>query len=165
MEVLSLMAVMGIDTSKYESGLNKATGQAQNFASKLGTILKGVAIGKALFDVGKGAVDAYKDYEQLVGGIDTLFKSSSAKVQAYAQEAFQNAGMSANEYMSTAISFSSSLINSLGGDTEKAAEQTNKAITDMSDNANKMGTSLEMVQNAYRGFARGNFTINLMSAA
>ena len=159
MEVLSLMAVMGIDTSKYESGLNKATGQAQNFASKLGTILKGVAIGKALFDVGKGAVDAYKDYEQLVGGIDTLFKSSSAKVQAYAHEAFQNAGMSANEYMSTAISFSSSLINSLGGDTEKAAEQTNKAITDMSDNANKMGTSLEMVQNAYRGFARGNFTM------
>lgn len=159
MNVMALMATLGLDTSEYESGLNNASGMAQKFASKLGTVLKGVAIGKTLFDVGKGAVNAYKDYEQLVGGIDTLFKSSSAKVQAYANEAYKTAGMSANEYMSTAISFSASLINSLHGDTDKAAEQTNKALMDMSDNANKMGTNFEAVQNAYRGFARGNFTM------
>lgn len=105
------------------------------------------------------AVKNYAEYEQLVGGVDTLFKDSSGKVQEYAQNAYKTAGLSANEYMSTVTSFSASLIQSLGGDTEKAVEYANTAITDMSDNANKMGTDIGMIQNAYNGFAKGNFTM------
>ena len=105
------------------------------------------------------AVKSYAEYEQLVGGVDTLFKDSSGKVQEYAQNAYKTAGLSANEYMSTVTSFSASLIQSLGGDTEKAVEYANTAITDMSDNANKMGTDIGMIQNAYNGFAKGNFTM------
>lgn len=159
MNALALIATLGIDTSQYERGLKDATGSAQDFASKLGNILKTAAKFKLAFDFGKSAVDAYKEYEQLVGGVDTLFKKSSKQIQGYAEQAYKTAGMSANQYMSTAIGFSASLLNSLGGDTRKAAKQTDRAITDMADNANKMGTSLEMVQNAYRGFARGNFTM------
>ena len=83
----------------------------------------------------------------------------------YAENAYKTAGMSANDYMETVTSFSASLIQSLGGDTQKAAEYADMAITDMSDNANKMGTDIESIQNAYQGFAKQNYTINLMSAA
>lgn len=95
----------------------------------------------------------------------TLFKQSSDTVIGYAENAYKTAGMSANEYMNTVTSFSASLLQGLGGDTDKAAEIANRAITDMSDNANKMGTDITMIQNAYQGFAKQNYTINLMSAA
>ena len=159
MDVLKLKATLGLDSNEYESKLDGAANKAEDFVGKIGSLMKKLAIAKTLYDIGKGAVDAYAEYEQLVGGVDTLFKSSSKKLQRYAAQAYKTVGMSANQYMSTAISFSSSLINSLKGDTNKAAEQTDKALQDMADNANKMGTSLEMVQNAYRGFARGNFTM------
>ena len=122
-------------------------------------------VGSAFIDVGKQAVQSYAQYEQLVGGVDTLFGESSAKVQEYANNAYKTAGMSANEYMETVTSFSASLIQSLDGDTAKASEVANRAIIDMSDNANKMGTDISMIQNAYQGFAKQNYTINLMSVA
>lgn len=115
------------------------------------------AVGTATVALGKSAIDAYADYEQLVGGIDTLFKESSGQLQAYAAQAYQTAGMSANQYMETATSFSASLINSLQGDTAKAVEYANMAIQDMSDNANKMGTDIGMVQETYQSLARGNY--------
>ena len=107
--------------------------------------------------IGKAVVSAYAEYEQLVGGVDTLFKDASGKVQQYAANAFQTAGMSGNEYMNLVTSFSASLINSLGGDTNLAADVANQAITDMADNANKMGTDLGTIQNAYQGFAKQNY--------
>ena len=121
-------------------------------------------MGSALINVGKQAIESYADYEQLVGGVDTLFKESSKTVQEYANNAYKTAGLSANEYMDTVTSFSASLISSLGGDTKKASDYANRAIIDMSDNANKMGTDMSMIQNAYQGFAKQNYTINLMSA-
>ena len=135
---------------------------------KLGGTLKGigvavgavvVAAGAAAVALGKEVVSAFADYEQLVGGVDTLFKDSSAAVQEYASNAFKTAGISANEYMETVTGFSASLIQSLGGDTEKAARYADMAITDMSDNANKMGTDMSLIQNAYQGFAKGNMTM------
>nr|DAZ63623.1 MAG TPA: tail tape measure protein [Caudoviricetes sp.] len=107
----------------------------------------------------KSSIDQYAEYEQLVGGVETLFKQSADIVQQYADNAYKTAGMSANEYMDTVTSFSASLLQGLGGDTAKAAEVANQAITDMSDNANKMGTSMQMIQNAYQGFAKQNYTM------
>lgn len=107
----------------------------------------------------KQSVEDYSDYEQLVGGVETLFKSSSDKVVSYANNAYKTAGMSANDYMETVTSFSASLLQGLGGDTEAAAVIADQAITDMSDNANKMGTDMEMIQNAYQGFAKQNYTM------
>ena len=118
------------------------------------------AVGSAFIDVGKQAVQSYAQYEQLVGGVDTLFgEESSKKVQEYANNAYATAGMSANQYMETVTSFSASLISSLDGDTAKASEVANRAIIDMSDNANKMGTDISMIQNAYQGFAKQNYTM------
>ena len=117
------------------------------------------AVGSAFIDVGKQAVQSYAQYEQLVGGVDTLFGESSKKVQEYASNAFKTSGMLANQYMETVTSFSASLIQSLDGDTEKASEVANRAIIDMSDNANKMGTDISMIQNAYQGFAKQNYTM------
>lgn len=117
------------------------------------------SVGSAFLDVGKQAIESYGEYEQLVGGVDTLFGKSSQKVQEYAKVAYKTAGLSANEYMNTVTSFSASLLQSLGGDTEKSAEIANMAIIDMSDNANKMGTSMESIQNAYQGFAKQNYTM------
>ena len=117
------------------------------------------SMGSALINVGKQAIESYADYEQLVGGVDTLFKESSKTVQEYANNAYKTAGLSANEYMDTVTSFSASLISSLGGDTKKASDYANRAIIDMSDNANKMGTDMSMIQNAYQGFAKQNYTM------
>ena len=117
------------------------------------------AVGSAFIDVGKQAVASYAQYEQLVGGVETLFGESSAKVQEYASNAFKTSGMSANQYMETVTSFSASLIQSLDGDTAQASEVANRAIIDMSDNANKMGTDISMIQNAYQGFAKQNYTM------
>ena len=99
-----------------------------------------------------------------VGGVETLFKDSADTVIANAKRAYKTAGMSANEYMENVTSFSASLLQSLSGDTKKASEYADRAMVDMSDNANKMGTSMEMIQNAYQGFAKQNYTIKLMSA-
>lgn len=110
-------------------------------------------------DVTKSAVGHYAEYEQLVGGVETLFKDSSGKLIDYAEKAYKTAGMSSNQYMNTATSFAASLIQGLGGDTAKAVELTNLAITDMSDNANKMGTDIGSIQDAYQGFAKQNYTM------
>ena len=118
-----------------------------------------VAAGAAAVKLGKEVIAAYADYEQLVGGVDTLFKDSSQEIQRYAANAYKTAGLSANEYMETVTGFSASLIQSLGGDTEKAAKYADMAITDMSDNANKMGTDMSMIQSAYQGFAKQNYTM------
>ena len=117
------------------------------------------SVGSAFINVGKQAVQSYAQHEQLVGGVDTLFGESSKKVQEYANNAYKTSGMSANQYMETVTGFSASLIQSLGGDTEKASEVANRAIIDMSDNANKMGTDISMIQNAYQGFAKQNYTM------
>lgn len=149
--------------------------QASSQVETIGSKLKGglftaakvgaaavAAAGTAIIAIGKQAIEQYAEYEQLVGGVETLFKQSADVVQQYAANAYKTAGMSANEYMDTVTSFSASLLQSLGGDTAAAAEKANLAITDMSDNANKMGTSMEMIQNAYQGFAKQNFTIKFI---
>lgn len=115
------------------------------------------ALGTATVAIGKTALDAFSNYEQLVGGIDTLFKDSSGKMQQYAANAYQTAGVSANRYMEISTNFAAALISSLGGNTEAAADMANTAIMDMSDNANKMGTSLDTVQEAYMSLSRGNY--------
>ena len=134
----------------------------------LGKVLKtvGAALGAmvvaaagAAVKLGKEVVEAYADYEQLVGGIDTLFGESSLKMQEYAANAYKTAGLSANDYMETVTSFSASLIASLDGDTEKAVRYADMAITDMSDNANKMGSDMSAIQTAYQGFAKQNYTM------
>ena len=116
-------------------------------------------LGSKLVDVGKEAFNAYSEYEQLTGGVETLFGDSADEVKKYAQNAYKTAGMSANQYMETVTSFSASLLQGLGGDTAKASKIADKAIRDMSDNADKMGTSIEMIQNAYQGFAKQNYTM------
>lgn len=126
--------------------------------------IKGLAgamktVGSALLDVGKSALDSYANYEQLVGGVETLFKDSSSVVENYANNAYKTAGLSANDYMETVTSFSASLLQSLNNDTAKSAEVADMAITDMSDNANKMGTDMSMIQSAYQGFAKQNYTM------
>ena len=138
------------------------------FLSGIGGVIKGGAkvlgagVAAAATGLGKIVADSignYADYEQLTGGIETLFKGSSDAVMESAKNAFQTAGLSANEYMETVTSFSASLIASLGGDTEEAAKYADMAIRDMSDNANKMGSDMESIQNAYQGFAKQNYTM------
>lgn len=146
--------------------------KVESFGSKVGSTakkigsatFKGVVVGvgataSAVTGLVGAAVSSYSSYEQLVGGIDTLFKDSSQKLQDYASVAYKTAQLSANDYMETATSFAASLLQGLGGDTEKATELANKAIIDMSDNANKMGTSMESIQYAYQGFAKQNYTM------
>jgi len=116
-------------------------------------------LAQKIIELGKTTVGYFADNEQLVGGVETLFKDSSDKLISYAEKAYKTAGMSSNQYMDTATSFAASLIQGLGGDTAKAVELTNLAITDMSDNANKMGTNIGDIQNAYQGFAKQNYTM------
>ena len=146
-----------LDTKGFQSGLNKIGGIAKGVAIGVGASI--TAIGAGIGALVKNSVNNYAEYEQLVGGVDTLFKESSQKLQGYAAGAYKTAQIGANEYMSTVTSFSASLLQSLGGDTDKAADYANRAIIDMSDNANKMGTSMEMIQNAYQGFAKQNYTM------
>lgn len=136
-----------------------------SLGGKLGKVLKGAivtaGIGKAIgASISEGA-----DLQQSLGGIETLFKGSADKVKQQANEAFKTVGISANDYMENVTGFSASLLQSLGGDTEKAAAVSNMAMIDMADNSNKMGTSMEAIQFAYQGFAKQNYTIELMSAA
>lgn len=160
MNLFELFVKIGVD--------DQASDKISNLSSKLGDGLKtsakigAAAVGAAAAGITAlttAAVNNYAEYEQLVGGVETLFKTSSDKVMGYAENAYKTAGLSANEYMETVTSFSASLLQSLGGDTEEAAKYADMAITDMSDNANKMGTSMEMIQNAYRGFSRANYTM------
>lgn len=116
-------------------------------------------IGGAILDTGKQAIAAYADYEQLVGGVETLFGDAAQTVIKNASQAYKTAGMSANEYMENVTSFSASLVSAVGGDTQKAAEAADLALQDMSDNANKMGTSLDSITQAYQGFAKGQYTL------
>lgn len=156
------------DLSKEIDDMGKSADGAGGKLDKLGDILKGsavamgavaVAAGAAALKLGKEVISSFGSYEQLVGGVDTLFKDSSQLLQDYAANAHKTAGLSANDYMETVTSFSASLIQSLGGDTEKAVEYADMAITDMSDNANKMGTDMASIQNAYQGFAKQNYTM------
>lgn len=183
--------------------MNESMKDATNSASKMSSVMKG--IGSSAIKVGKGlavagaaaatavtalvskSVGAFADYEQLTGGVETLFGAGGRSVEEYAQsagksvsdiqgkydslmsaqnvvlenanKAYMTAGMSANEYMDTVTGFSASLISSLGGDTNKAADYANSALVDMSDNANKMGTDMESIKNAYQGFAKQNYTM------
>lgn len=168
MDVFDLMAKISLDTGDFESKLNKVSGDLNKISGPvtkaLGTAAKAVGASVAAASAGvaaltKSAISAYANYEQLTGGVETLFDTSADKVMKYAEQAYKTAGLSANEYMETVTSFSASLLQSLGGDTSKAADYADMAIRDMSDNANKMGTSMEAIQNAYQGFAKQNYTM------
>ena len=166
--LFDLQAVISLDSSKFEDGIANASKET----TKLAGILKNglataakvgaaalAAAGTAVVALTKQAVESYAEYEQLIGGVETLFKGSADVVAQYAANAYKTAGMSANEYMETVTSFSASLLQSLDGDTAAAAEYADRAITDMADNANKMGTDIESIQNAYQGFAKQNDTM------
>lgn len=154
-----------VNLDKLSDGLDSLTKSAGKLALNLGTAaMKGLAVATAAGVGGiavltTAAIKNYAEYEQLVGGVDTLFGDSSDRVVKYANDAFKTAGLSANEYMATVTSFSASLLQSCGGDTEKAAGLADQAITDMSDNANKMGTDMSSIQDAYQGFAKQNYTM------
>ena len=161
-----------IDEKGFQTGLGKLGGMAKTAASGLvsgvGTAAKALttafagaaAAGTAAVGaIGKQALDAYADFEQLAGGVETLFGDAADVVKANAAAAFQSAGMSVNDYMETATASAAAMVNSLGGDVQKAADLTDMAVRDMADNSNKMGTALDSIQNAYAGFAKGNFTM------
>lgn len=162
------------DLNRTESGITAINEEMKNTSvvSRFGGALKsGLAVAAkaaaaataaaaaAVIALTKSAVENYGEYEQLVGGVETLFKDSAGTVQEYANNAYKTAGLSANEYMETVTSFSASLLQSMGNDTQAAAEKADQAITDMSDNANKMGTDMQSIQNAYQGFAKQNYTM------
>lgn len=164
MDLLDLMVRIGVD--------DQASSKVEGITS--GAIARGVAMGNAMWDVAKqvagavssaaqsvvgGSVQAYSTYEQMVGGVDKLFGDASGRLQAYAAQAYQTSGMSANQYMQTATSFSAALINSLGGDTAKAADMADVAMRAMSDNVNVFGSNAEDVQNAIMGISRQNYTM------
>lgn len=182
MDVFDLFAKISLDSSEYEKGLKNAKSSASGLTGLFGKVGSAAStVGKGIFNVATNvakvsvaattagaaavsalttlAVNSYADYEQLVGGVETLYKTSADKVQQYAADAYKTAGLSANEYMNTATTFAAALVSSLGGDTEQAAELANTAIGDMSDNANKMGTDMESIQNAYNGFSKQNYTL------
>lgn len=145
------------DDSPFQRVLGKI-GSAVNTAVKASAAAVGAA-SAGVAALGTACINAYADYEQLAGGVETLFKDSADTIQTYADNAYKTAGLSANEYMETVTSFSASLLQSLDGDTEKAAAAADLAITDMADNANKMGTAMESIQYAYQGFAKQNYTM------
>ncbi len=151
----------GKDAESASGGFTIWKGVISDLTSKAiqGLIAKCAELGNKMIDLTKQAVGNYADYEQLVGGVETLFGKSADTVVKYAEGAYKTAGLSSNEYMETVTSFSASLLQGLNGDTAKAAEIANLAITDMSDNANKMGTSMGDIQNAYQGFAKQNYTM------
>lgn len=157
MDVFDLQAKIRLDDSEYKNGLSAIKGTLADFAKFSVATLGAAATGVSA--IVKESVSAYADYEQLAGGIETLFGSSADTVMKNAEKAYQTAGQSMNQYMETSIQSAAALINSLGGDRAKAAELMDLSITDMADNVNKMGTNMEAVQNAYRGFSRQNFTM------
>ena len=160
MNLFELFVKVGVDdqASNKLSDLSSKLGSGLATAAKIGTAAVGAAAA-GIAALTTAAVKNYAEYEQLVGGVETLFKDSADTVMKYANNAYMTAGLSANEYMETVTSFSASLLQSLDGDTSAAAEKANLAITDMSDNANRMGTSMELIQNAYQGFSKQNYTM------
>ena len=166
--LFDLQAVISLDSSKFEDGIANASKETTKFAgilknglataAKVGAAALAAA-GTAVVALTKQAVESYAEYEQLIGGVETLFKESADVVAQYAANAYKTAGMSANEYMSVVTSFSASLLQSLDGDTAAAAEYADRAITDMADNANKMGSDISTLQAAYAGFAKQNYTL------
>lgn len=182
MDVFDLYAKISLDSSEYEKSLKNAKSSASGLTGLFGKVGSAAStIGKGIFNVATNvakvsvaattagaaavsaltglAINSYADYEQLVGGVETLYKTSADKVRQYAADAYKTAGLSANEYMNTATTFAAALVSSLGGDTEQAAELANTAISDMSDNSNKMGTAMSSIQDAYNGFAKQNYTM------
>lgn len=175
MDVFDLFAKISLDTSEYEQAVKGASADGQQLAKSWSGF--GQKISAAFSVLGKAAVagagaataavgvltksnlDAYSSFEQLTGGVETLFKSSADTVMEYADNAYKTAGMSANQYMETVTGFSATLLQGLAGDTEAAAEYADLAITDMADNANKMGTAMQSIQYAYQGFAKDNYTM------
>ena len=160
MNLFELFVKVGVDdqASNKLSDLSSKLGSGLATAAKIGTAAVGAAAA-GIAALTTAAVKNYAEYEQLVGGVETIFKDSADTVMKYANNAYMTAGLSANEYMETVTSFSASLLQSLDGDTAAAAEKANLAITDMSDNANKLGTDISLIQNAYQGFAKGNMTM------
>ena len=191
MNLFELFVKIGVDDQASDkiSDLSSKLGKGLKTAAKIGTAAVGAAA-TGIAALTKSAVENYAEYEQLVGGVQTLFGLQGQSLEEYAatvgkttdealddwmkyttgerkilnnaEIAYKTAGMSMNEYMETVTSFSASLIQSLDGDTAKAADYADRAIIDMSDNANKMGTSMEMIQNAYQGFAKQNYTIKFI---
>lgn len=175
MELFKILGTIAIDNGSANAALGETGDHANKLASTLGSAFskagkiaatagKAIAAGLAAGTAAMGkliqsSVESYADYEQLVGGVETLFKDSSAKVMEYADKAYETAGLSANDYMETVTGFSASLLQSVGSNTAKAAEIADMAILDMADNANKMGTDMSSIQNAYQGFAKQNYTM------
>lgn len=148
---------LGDSAEKTSSKMDKLIGGLKGAGVTIAALSTAAIAGATA--LGSAVISSYADYEQLVGGVDTLFKDASQDVQDFAARGFQTAGLSTNRYMELVTSFSSSLIQSLGGNTKEAAQAADIAITDMADNSNKMGTSLELIQNAYRGFSMQNYTM------
>ena len=154
-----------LTTKVDKTGIKKGIGSMGKTAKAFGAAVAksfaviGAAAATATVAITKMAVSAYADYEQLVGGVETLFKGSAKRVMAYAENAFYTAGVSANEYMKQVTSFSAALIRSTAGDTDKAADIANMALIDISDNVNKMGSSMESVTLAYQGFAKQQYML------
>lgn len=174
-KLFELWAELGLDASKFDKGVKSASKQgntlASNVTSGLNTVsAKTIAMGHALYDFTKTAartagnfvkdvVTSFADYEQLVGGVNKMFGDSAGDVISNAQRAYSTAGMSMNDYMQTVTSFSATLIKSLKGDTVEAARVADMALRDMSDNANTFGTDMASIQNAYQGFAKGQYQL------
>lgn len=171
LEIFRLVGSIFVDSDAADKSIQKTDEKAQGFGK---TLLKGIgtagkwaagivtgaaAATAAVAGISSKAVSSYADYEQLVGGVETLFGESADTVISYANKAYKTAGLTANQYMDTVTSFSASLLQGLNGDTAKAAEIADMAITDMADNANKMGTDMSSIQNAYQGFAKQNYTM------
>ena len=168
MDLMTLAAKITLDDSSYTKGINNAESMGQKLQGRMSAMT--VAVGNLAADMIRkgisgvqqiigGAVEGFADYQQLIGGVETMFKSSANRVADNAKKSFKTTGLSANQYMETVTSFSASLIKGLGGDTEAAAELANTAVTDMADNANKMGTDMSSIQAAYQGFAKQNYTM------
>lgn len=162
--VLELFAKLGLDSSEYDKGLGDAKDKGSKFASFLGNVGKVgaaafTAVGTATVAVGKQAVEAYANYEQLWGGVQKLYGDAAETVRQNAEQAFMTSGMDMNKYMETATGISAALIKSLNGDTQKAADVTDIAMRAMSDNVNTFGTDAEAVSNAFMGLSRNNYTM------
>ena len=148
-----------------DADFKKVMGNVGKLATKTMSVIAEAALAAsaaaatAVGVLAKNAIESYGEYEQLVGGVETLFGDSADVIQGYAEEAFSTVGMSCNAYMETVTGFAASLVSSLDGDTAKAAEKANTAVSDMADNANRMGTDLQSIQNAYQGFAKQNYTM------
>ena len=171
MKLFELYAELGLETSGFDKGIKNASNAGKSLQNGISAIsAKTVALGHFMYDAGKVAIKAAADFtkaivkeyaetEQLIGGVQTIFKDSASDVIANAEKAYRTAGLSANEYMQTVTSFSASLMQSLKGNTAEAARYADMAILDMADNANKFGTNIGVIQNAYQGFAKQNYTM------